>query len=258
MACTRRKTADGAGADRSVLTTRWRWLRVLGRVASLVLFALCAAIVLTSKPADPSLWPAKPGANTTRVLLISNGFHSGIVLPRAALEQVAVRNDNPALRDVAQRFGAYGFLEFGWGEERFYRNTPTIASIDPVLAMRALFWPFTQSVVHVVGLDEPPENYFARAEQMPIDLSYDGFARLVARLDASLQRGPDGEAVEAGRGLYGPSLFYRATDHFSIAKTCNRWIGELIAAAGLPSSPILSLVSPIFFPSLRNAMRRVT
>ena len=189
-------------------------------------------------------------------MLVSNGFHAGIVIPRDALEEAAQRDGRHAVATVTTRFGAYRFLEFGWGEDEFYRATPTLASIDPWLAMRALFWPWTRSVVHVVGFDEEPQTYFSRADRISIDASTEGFTRLVARLDARFRKDADGEVRDTGRGLYGPSLFYPATGQFSIISNCNRWVGDLAAAAGLPASPALALVPQLFFSSLRNRMGR--
>ncbi len=245
---------DGA-AGRALIAGRA--FRTIGQITTICITILCASIVVTSKPADPALWPARDGEQTIPVVVVSNGFHAGIVIPRLALENAARRDGRAAVLTVAERFGAYRFLEFGWGEEEFYRATPTLKSIDPHLAARALFWPWTRSVVHIVGFDDPPEQYFPNAERFAIETSEEGFARLVATLDQRFRRDANGKVNDAGKGLYGPSLFYPATGHFSIISNCNRWVGDLVAAAGLPSSTVLSLVSPIFVRSLRYAMERV-
>ena len=255
MACACREAPDRAGADHRVLIALRTLARIAGRAGCLVIVAVAATILVTSRPADPALWPPKSGEAFTRALIVTNGFHSGMILSREKLLAVAVARDRTAVQQVADRFGAYDLVELGWGEERFYRNTPTLASIDPVLALRALFWPYTRSVVHVVGIEKTPDEFFAGAERITVDLSEEGFGRLVDSLDASFRRDLDGKVEEAGRGLYGPSLFYASTGHFSVVSDCNRWIGDRLGAAGLPTSPILSLVPATFFPSLRNAMR---
>lgn len=255
MAGACRKAADRAGAGQHVLTALRTPVRIAARVMWIVIVAIAATIVVTSRPADPALWPPEKDKAFTRALIVTNGFHSGMILSREALSGTALARDRRAVQQVADRFSAYSLVELGWGEERFYRNTPTIASIDPFLAARALFWPYTQTVVHVVGIEKTPEEFFAAAEMIAIDLSEEGFGRLVDSLDASFRRDTDGNVEEAGRGLYGPSLFYASTGHFSVVSDCNRWIGDRLGAAGLPTSPILSLVPATFFPSLRNAMR---
>jgi hypothetical protein len=59
------------------------------------------------------------------------------------------------------------------------------------------------------------------------------------------------QPVELGKGIYGPSLFYRANGHYSVINTCNMWIGELLASAGLKVSPVSSVASPGLLAELR-------
>ena len=60
-------------------------------------------------------------------------------------------------------------------------------------------------------------------------------------LDATFARkGRDGGVEELGRGLYGHSLFYRAVGTFNALRVCNHWIADLLAAAGVPTAPVLA------------------
>jgi hypothetical protein len=45
-----------------------------------------------------------------------------------------------------------------------------------------------------------------------------------------------------GKGLYGPSLFYRADRSFHIFNVCNHWAADMLSAAGLPMTPVLDTV----------------
>jgi hypothetical protein len=102
---------------------------VLGGIAALVVL-LVVATAWTARPGDPALYPtSEPDAET--VLLVSHGWHSGIVLRR---ETVTGEGAGAALRNVATRFRDFSALEFGWGEARFYRATPTLAAFDWRLA----------------------------------------------------------------------------------------------------------------------------
>jgi hypothetical protein len=56
---------------------------------------------------------------------------------------------------------------------------------------------------------------------------------------------------DAGKGLYGPSLFYPAVGRFSILRVCNHWIADLLDAAGLPTTPLLATLSPGLMLDLR-------
>ena len=89
-----------------------RWARRLG-VGLLVLVAMLAGLtVVTARRGDPRLYPAAAGAPHIEIFVVSNGYHAGVVLPRAPLAEVAGRDRLAALGAVAARFGAYSALEF--------------------------------------------------------------------------------------------------------------------------------------------------
>ncbi|WP_375408909.1 DUF2459 domain-containing protein, partial [uncultured Methylobacterium sp.] len=168
--------------------------------------------------------------------LVSHGWHTGLVIPRAAL---AGEGAGAALRNIATRFRDYPGIEFGWGEARFYRATPTLAQFDARLALEALFTPGgREGVVQVVGLERDVRASFPHSEIVPIRVSRAGLARLLAHLDSSF-RLEDGQPVAGGPGLYGPSLFYAGEGRFSAANVCNHWTARLLNAAGLPITPVL-------------------
>jgi hypothetical protein len=151
---------------------------------------------------------------------------------------------------IADRFSAYPSVEIGWGEEVFYQAPAPPGSFDPWLALRALFRPGNGSVLHAVGVSQDPRILFAGADVIPIPLSREGFTRLVARMGESVAL-TDGLPQEIGQGLYGPSLFYRARGTFSLANVCNHWAARLLAAAGLPHSPVLATYPPGLLLDLR-------
>jgi uncharacterized protein (TIGR02117 family) len=215
---------------------RRRLARAGAALALLVALAL-GAIVLTARPSDPALWPPRPGEPAVEIHLVTNGFHTGLVLPTSRLREVAGEG---ALARIAERFAAYGAVEIGWGEAVFYQAPAAPGAFDPWLALRALLRPGNPSVLHVVGLSEDPVIMFPGAAVVPIAVTPQGFARLVARMEESVAT-RNGEPEELRQGLYGPSLFYRARGTFSLFNVCNHWAARLLAAAGLPHAPALAL-----------------
>jgi uncharacterized protein (TIGR02117 family) len=221
-----------------------RWARRIAAgigVALLVLLgALIGAAYITARPADPMLWPPREGARTIEVVLVSNGYHTGLALPRSTLAEYASERGYPALIAVTQRFAAFDWIEFGWGDRAFYQSVPTVADISLPVALRALFRPGNTAVLHVVGIGGDPARAFTGGELVRIPLSRDGFDRMLQQLDATFVP-PQGAALpDLGRGLYGPSLFYSANGSFSVFKVCNHWIADLLGAAGLPKAPVLA------------------
>lgn len=210
-------------------------LRRLGFAAAGLLVALFLLVVLSARPGDPSLYPPPPDDGIT-IHLVSHGWHSGVVLPREALTG---EGSGAALRSVAVRFRAYPRIEFGWGEARFYRATPTVTDVDWRLALEALFTPGGRAgVIQVVGLGEDVRDAFPHSAIVPVPISARGLTRLLTRLDASF-RLDAGQPIAAGPGLYGPSLFYEGEGRFSFHNVCNHWTAGLLNTAGLPVAPAL-------------------
>lgn len=218
-------------------------MRAAGRRAALAALSpvvLLAGLALwTARPADPAIWPPAPGGERVDIFLVSHGHHTGLALPQAALAETARRDGLAALEAVAARFADYPFVEIGWGEAEFYRSVRTVADLQPVMTLKALFRPGNSSVLHVVGLAGVPQRAFAAADVAPVALSRAGFARLAVALDASFERS-GGTAQPDGPGLYGPSLFYRGAETFHAFNLCNHWTARMLGRAGLPSAPVLA------------------
>jgi uncharacterized protein (TIGR02117 family) len=211
--------------------------------AAAVIVAFVAAALVTARPGDPNLYPPAPGADSVEIFMVNHGYHTGIVLPRTGAVEAAARHSLTAVAAVATRFAAFSFLEIGWGDEWFYRAAPTISAVTVPMALRALFWPGNPSVLHVVGLNESPAVVFGNSELVPIRLSTDGFASMLAMLDATFARTDRAELPpDLGPGLYGPSLFFRAVGAFHVFNVCNHWVARLLDAAGVPTSPLLAIV----------------
>jgi uncharacterized protein (TIGR02117 family) len=215
---------------------RWFGWSIGGAIAALIV-----AAIATLRFGDVALYPPPAGGPRVEVFVAANLYHSGIVIPRGAMVEAARRRNVPALAAIAARFADYPLLEFGWGDEGFYTRVPTSAEFTTALALRSLFMPGNASVLHVVGLAEHPRQAYPDASMVVVALGEAGFERLVVALDRDFARtGRDGGIEELGRGLYGPSLFYRAVGTFNVLRVCNHWIADLLDAAGVPTAPVLA------------------
>jgi uncharacterized protein (TIGR02117 family) len=218
-----------------------RFLRWLAWSLGVIVAVVVVAAVATMHSGDASLYPPRPGAPRVEVFIVTNLYHSSLIVPRAVLAEAARRRSLPALAAVTARFAPYEWLELGWGDEGFYTRVPTTAELTTALALRALFLPGNPSVLHVVGFSEPPRAAYPQADLVALTLGEAGFERLAVMLDATFARkGRDGGVEEVGRGLYGYSLFYRAVGSFNVLRVCNHWIADLLAAAGVPTAPVLA------------------
>lgn len=155
-------------------------------------------------------------ATARRVQVVDHGLHAGLLLPAADLQQ--------RLPALTEDFPGDGFIELGWGDEGFYRN-PDAGFVQ---GMRALFWS-GDSVLHLVHQRARPAG-----GQLTLALDEAGYQRLLDQLLASFALDVDGRPQALGPGLYGRSRFYQANGRYSLLNTCNTWIAEALAAAGLP------------------------
>src|SRR5258708_5123399 len=170
-----------------------------GAVLLLMLSVLVGAAFVTARPADPMLWPPREGARTIEIVVVSNGYHAGLALPRDALAEFASGRGYPALIAVTQRFAAFDWIEFGWGDREFYQSVPTVGHVSLPVALRALFWPGNTSVLHVVGIGGDPARIFTGAELVRIPLSRNGFDQMLQKLDATFVPPQSGALPDLGR-----------------------------------------------------------
>ena len=167
--------------------------------------------------------PAPPAAAGTPVHVVSHGWHTGIVIPltREALELC------PPLADFRGR----RFVELGWGDEGFYRAE----SITVGTTIRAVVWP-SPSVIHAVGFDRAPEAEYLGSDVIRLEVAPADLRRLLEEIgEAFAVREP------LGPGIYGDSRFYRARGSYYFPNTCNVWTLRTIAAAGVPTTPLLGI-----------------
>jgi len=165
-----------------------------------------------------------PAAAETVVLVTSNGWHGAINVARADLPAGSI----PETTD----FPEASWFEFGWGDAVYYpASDPSVGQ-----ALAAAFP--GDAVVHLAGLPDHPSVVFPGTERIEVVLSESGFARLVAYLDASFDRGAAPRAAPVARGLYGFSRFYPATGRFHLFNTCNTWTARGLQAAGVPIDPV--------------------
>lgn len=156
---------------------------------------------------------------SVEVIVVSHGYHSGLALPHPG-------SGNGGPWDVV--YPDSRWLEIGWGDAGFYQDP------DPGLlrSTSAALWP-TQAVLHVVGLETPPAEYFAGLQQVSLRLDADQYARLVAEVARYFRRGKDEQPVPLGVGLYGTSRFYRAKGRFHLLRNCNHWAAARLRAVGV-------------------------
>ena len=188
-------------------------LRVLGPILLALWLAACA------------MPPAGDDAlRTYPVHIRSNGWHTAILVPRAAVAA-------SGLVPEAAQFPDAALLEFGWGDRDYY----TARAVTPGLALRAALLP-TPAVLHMAGWTRLPDAGRG-GTMLHVALTEAGFRALVAAIADSFVRPAGGPAPALGPGLSANSRFYPARGRFHLLNTCNTWTVRMLRAGGVAVSP---------------------
>ena len=189
------------------------------RVGLLVAACLCATPVAAATAGEVGASQA-----TVAIHVTSNGWHSSIVVPRAALPSGTLPE--------ADDFPGAAYLSLGWGDAAYFPAREPGLGLTLGAALRP-----TPAVLHMAGLAAHPREVFPAEEVVELRLAADGFARLVAYLDATVDRAGAARAQASQPGLFSFSRFYPATGKFHLFNTCNTRTARGLAAAGLPVEP---------------------
>lgn len=189
-------------------------LRRAGWLALLLLLLLVLALVAGALLPRNAGWRQVPPQSAAVIIGVDATLaHAELILP-VATPGHDWRTHLPAGTVPP----AATYLAIGWGDAAFYRATPTWADIDPRLAFEALF-ASRGSELHVTPLTGPAGR--------PVRLTAAEHARLVAFLEAEIAPG-------AARPGYGASdHFLPARSRYSWRRTCNQWVADGLAAAGV-------------------------
>ncbi len=210
-------------------------LRGLGVAGLAAWLAACGPGAVPPAPVDN-------GPADRVVYVISNGWHTGLVLARADV--------SPGLIPEAADFPDARYLEFGWGDREYYPSSrPTVG-----MALAAALTP-SPAVIHLYGREAPPRPSPPDFEVLAVPVTAAGLDRLVAYLDADFDRPVGGRAASVAPGLYRDSRFYPAHGRFYLFNTCNTWTARMLAAAGV-RLPLGVITADDLMQRLRGALAK--
>ncbi|MEM8781689.1 MAG: DUF2459 domain-containing protein [Planctomycetota bacterium] len=223
-----------------------------GRHAGLVgLLLLTAVTLIGCRTARSDRFPpsvAAPGQPTHTIYVTANHWHSGVVLPDAALLPQLDAALQP-WRDELERRGQPdpAWHEFGWGDDAYYKSDEQTKTSGLTLA--ALLWP-TTSVNHVWALPTDPPTFFDgwNVALFRVELSEAGYQKLTDFLLRHLALDDRGEPIAFVEqpGIYGDdSAFLTANPRrkYIVLHNCNHMVADALAQAGLPISAIYAIHS---------------
>lgn len=182
-------------------------------------------MLLLGPPLASELEPEPPGVAVPeptapgpfRVYVADWGYHTSIIV-----EQPPGWRLGPPGQEAAP------FVEFAWGDRRFYME----ANYRPDAVFATLFLP-TESVAYLAGWRAAPEHASRPRALFRRDLTARELQHLASSLEAAIRRTdgsrtPPHPPVRAFSGR-----FYAAAQSYLWWNDCNRWAVDRLAAAGL-------------------------
>jgi uncharacterized protein (TIGR02117 family) len=190
--------------------------------------------VATARPGDPAIYPAPAGAPRVTAYVVHNGYHAELALP----SELARRRGGPLARAL-ERLPASAWTMVGWGDAEFYIGRGwSLRRMGE--AVRAAAPPADPALIRLTPLSRDPDAAFEGGVQR-LELSGEGAERLLRRLDRSFRLQAGAPVEIRSREDHGDARYFESVERFGPPKLCNTWTGELLDAAGLPTTPMLHL-----------------
>ena len=202
----------------------WTLGSLIGAMAVLAAGFFLAAWAGSSIPRNAGWSETETGIP---VMVESNGVHTGIVMPIAT----PVKDWRVTFPSTARPM-ANGMrpthVSIGWGDREVYRTVATWGDLKPSTALR-IATRGGPAVMRVATYYRPSGD----ANHRWIILREQEYARLVARIEAGLPPIVD-PADRISLTSFDPrARIYDAAGRYTPFYTCNQWVADALAAAGV-------------------------
>lgn len=185
-----------------------RTIRIFLSTLFIIIILLTAGFFLPSPQRNKS----EACARKAILHIGSNGFHTSFLLP--------VNNGWYDWRKDFEIPSEIQYIEFGWGNREFYMSR----DFSIKATIKALFP--SETVVHVVYLNATPEIWFKKPRDVKVFVCPRDYLNIVQYIRSSFHTSENGDKLYLGKGLYGPSSFFKGTGNYHAFKTCNTWVAE--------------------------------
>ena len=195
--------------------------------------AVVSALVPIAGEAHSQKGPTSP------VYVCATLAHADIVLPQDD-PLISWDKSFPAIDSWNLRPDA--MLAFGWGDIVFFRETPNWADVRLAVAFTALTGQ-NGTALRIMGVRAPVGD----PDCIRLELEEPARAALIRHIVRT--RRADGSCMP---GLTRVEMLCEAVGHYSPLSTCNQWVADALASAGLPHAWFAPFSFDVMWP-LQNS-----
>lgn len=164
------------------------------------------------------------------IYIMTNGIHTDIVVP-ANNEQMDWRKEIK-FSDTKSADTSSEYLAFGWGDQKFYLETPTFSDLKLSTGLNAILG-LSKSAMHTTYYKYVQEN----KDCVKIMISTEQYAKLVKYISASFKTDAEHHFINIKTKLNydNADAFYEAIGSYSLFKTCNTWSNSALKSCNQKS-----------------------
>ena len=204
-----------------------RFLKYAGRcsitfIALIGLYFLiafcCSRITINANPSN---------AKEIAIYIMTNGVHTDIIVPAVSAEMNWTKEIS--YQNTLEADSTYQYLAMGWGDKKFYLETPEFSDLKLSNGLRAISG-LSTSAMHTTYYKNIRED----ASCKKIIISKAQYRQLIDYILNSFKKDETGHLVSVKSSIHYDigDAFYEAKGSYSIFKTCNTWANAALKACG--------------------------
>lgn len=220
-----------------------RFLKYAGRcsitfIALIGLYFLiafcCSRITINANPSN---------AKEIAIYIMTNGVHTDIIVPAVSAEMNWTKEIS--YQNTLEADSTYQYLAMGWGDKKFYLETPEFSDLKLSNGLRAISG-LSTSAMHTTYYKNIRED--ANCKKIII-ISKAQYRQLIDYILNSFKKDETGHLVNVKSSIHYDigDAFYEAKGSYSIFKTCNTWANAALKACGQRSCLWTIFDTGIFF-----------
>lgn len=189
----------------------------------IMILYLAVAIAASAIPVNRD----QPQGGEITIYLRTNGMHTSFVFPLR--NDIMDWDEFTTPMHTLSKSPNYQYISFGWGDLKFYRNTPEWSDVKFPVAFQAVFLS-NPSAMHV----EFHQILRHNQPTISVKISKEQYMKLVQYVSDSFQSDMAGN-IKPVSGLHynDNDAFYHANRSLHFFYTCNTWVNEGLKKAGL-------------------------